>query len=455
MATLELWLNQLNMWVWGAPLLILLIGTGVYLTVRLGGLQIRYLPYAFKLVFRSHKLGGEGDISHFEALMTALAATIGVGTIAGVATAVAVGGLGAIFWMVIVGLIGMATKYSEALLAVQYRCKDRYGRMAGGPMYYIEKGLGWKWLGILFALFGAITALGTGNLVQAHSVADTLFDLFGLNPWLSGVLLSIFVGMVILGGIQSIGSVSSYLVPFMALFYFAAGMYILAVNWSQLGSALQDIFHAAFCGQAACGGFLGCTMLMGIQEGVSKGIFSNESGLGSAPIAAAAARTDHPGRQAMIAMMGTFFTLVVTTMTGLIIAVSGVLGKSNALGQTLDGAPLTIHAFKVSIPGGGIILSIGLILFAFSTIVGWAYYGERCCEYLLGSRSIKIYRIIFTLVVIPGAAFSLRAVWNLSGIMNGLMAIPNLIGLIGLAGIVSVQTRSFLALVAKEKAAAK
>lgn len=451
MELLEEWLGLLHNWIWGPPLLILLIGTGIYLTILLRGVQFRYLIYSLKLIFTHGNHEGEGDISHFQALMTALAATIGVGTIAGLATAVAIGGLGAVFWMTVVGFIGMATKYAEAVLAVKYRIVDKGGRMAGGPMYYLEKGLQSRWLGVLFAFFGAVTALGTGNLVQANTVADTCLDLFSLDPLITGIVLSACVGAVIIGGIHSIGRVSGVLVPVMALLYIAASIFVLIRFWYNIPEAFQTIIDSAFHGQAAFGGFLGSTMLMSMQEGVSKGIFSNESGLGSAPIAAAAARTDHPVRQAMIAMMGTFFTLIITAMTGLVLAVTGVVGQLGASGKPLIGAPLTIHAFASSFPGGGILIMIAVILFAFSTIVGWAYYGEKCVEYLLGFRSIRIYRILFTLVVIPGAIFSLRTVWCLSGVMNGLMAVPNLIGLLGLSLVVLKQTKDFLKIIAKEK----
>jgi alanine or glycine:cation symporter, AGCS family len=439
-------LGTLHSWIWGPPLLALLIGTGIYLTFLLRGLQFRHLGYALKLVFSKQRNEGEGDISNFQSLMTALAATIGVGTIAGLATAVAIGGLGAIFWMILVGLIGMVTKYSECLLAVHYREVDAAGRMAGGPMYYLQKGLKCRWLGVLFAVFGAITALGTGNLVQANAVADVFFDFLGVDPWITGVILAVLVGSVVLGGIHTIGRVSGVLVPVMAVMYFIGCLIILGRFYYNIPITLLTIVDSAFHGQAPLGGFLGSTMLLSMQEGVSKGIFSNESGLGSAPIASAAARTDHSGRQAMIAMMGTFFTLIITFVTGIALGVSGVIGTIGPSGKVLIGAPLTLRAFAISFPGGDVLLIVGLVLFAFSTIVGWGYYGEKCCEYLFGFRSIRLYRIVFTLVVIPGAIFSLKTVWCLSGIMNGLMAIPNLIGLLGLSFVVLRETKSFLKL---------
>jgi AGCS family alanine or glycine:cation symporter len=454
MEFIEYWLCTIHDWVWGPPLLILLIGTGIFLTFALKGLQFRYISYSLRLVFFSNKKQdnnkAKGDITHFQALMTALAATIGVGTIAGVGTAISIGGLGSIFWMVIVGLVGMATKYSEALLAVTYRKQEKNGTMSGGPMYYIERGLGWKWLGVTFAIFGAITALGTGNMIQAHSVEDALSQFYSFNPWLIGAVLAVCTGAVILGGVRSIGGVASVLVPVMALVYVLSGLYVLSVNIHHLPQALWMIVEAAFKGQAAIGGFLGSTLIIALQQGVSKGIFSNESGLGSAPIAAAAAKTDHPGRQALVAMMGTFFTVLVTFLTGLVIAVSRLIGTNGPTGKTLAGAPLTIEAFAHYLPKGEIILTIGLILFAFSTILGWAYYGERCFCYLFGRKSAKIYRLIFTLMVIPGAVFSLEAVWNLTGIMNALMAVPNLIALIALIKVIRSKTSEFKKIIQNE-----
>src|SRR3984957_15103252 len=435
------WLNRIDGWVW-QPLLVILVGTGLYLTYRLRGLQFTRLFYALKLAFTRHDEQAEGDISHFQALMTALAATIGIGNIAGVATAMAMGGMGALFWLWITALIGMATKYAEAILAVRYRILDDRGEMAGGPMYYIERGLGWKWLAVSFAFFGALTAFFTGNLVQSNSIASAVESSFGVNVWITGAILAICTGLVLIGGIKSIGGVTSLLVPFMALFYICGSIVILILCYDAIPEAFSQIFITAFTGQAAIGGFAGSTMMLAIQMGVARGVFSNESGLGTAPIAAAAAKTDLPGRQALISMTGAFLSTVVCTFTGLAIAVTDVIGVITPDGKALNGAPLTISAFNSALPHvGGVIVVVGSILFGYSTIVGWAYYGEKCCEYLLGTKAILFYRLIFTVFVFIGVMIPLDMVWALADIANALMALPNLIGIVALAGVVTSETR--------------
>lgn len=452
MNSLDHWLQQIDSWVWGPALLIFLVGTGLYLTFLLKGLQFRYLGFALKLAFSRHNKEGAGDISHFQSLMTSLAATIGIGNIAGVATALMVGGAGALFWMWVTALLGMATKYAEAILAVKYRVLDKRGEMAGGPMYYISRGFKCKWLAVLFALFGAIATLGTGNMVQSHSVSDAIQSLYPVNHWWIGITLGILTGAVLFGGVKSIGRVSSLLVPIMALLYLVGGLLILGLSYDKLLDALTLIVTSAFTGQAAMGGFLGSTLLLAIQMGVARGVFSNEAGLGTASIAAAAAKTDSPGRQALISMTGTFLaTLVVCTITGLVITTTGVMGELGSNGVALNGGPLTMRAFDAVIPGSGLIVTIGVILFAYSTIIGWAYYGEKCIEYLFGEKSIILYRILFTICVIFGASLSLEVVWSLADISNGLMAIPNLIGVVALASVVVSETKSFEKILKKER----
>jgi alanine or glycine:cation symporter, AGCS family len=446
-------LDNIYTWVWGAPLLILLIGIGIYLTVALKGLQFRYLPYALKIAFGKQKnKEGKGDISHFESLMTALAATIGIGNIAGVATAIAIGGLGAVFWMWVTALIGMAIKYAEAILAVKYRTTDSKGEMCGGPMYFIEYGLGWKWLSVAFALFGAIGTFGGGNMLQANSVADVMKSVFSIDPLWSGLVVAILTGLTLIGGIKSIGKVASLLVPFMALFYIAGASIILFKFSDRIPTALSNIFTYAFTGQAAFGGFLGSTMLMAIQVGISRGLMTSEAGLGTASIAAAAAKTDLPGRQALVSMTGCFLaTIVMCTATALVLGVTDVFGTLGPDGTLLNGASMTVEAFDRTFAGGAYVVTIGLVLFAFTTLLGWAYYGEKCVEYLLGTKSVPFYRALFTLVVIPGAVLKLDIVWKISDICNGLMAIPNLIGLCALSGVVISETKSFLKVLKQEK----
>lgn len=449
-------LDLVYSWVWGPPLLLLIMGVGVYLTWLLKGLQIRYLPYALKLAFGRQKEEGKGDITHFQSLMTALAATIGIGNIAGVATAMTVGGKGALFWMWVSALIGMATKYAEAILAVKYRTLDKRGEMCGGPMYFIEAGLGWRWLAVSFALFGAIAALGGGNMIQANSVADVLANKFHINTWTSGVVLAALTALTLIGGIKSIGKVASLLVPFMAILYIGGGLFILATSYGRIPEAILSILQHAFSGQAAFGAFAGAGVMMALQVGVSRGLMTSEAGLGTASIAAAAAKTDLPGRQALVSMTGSFLaTIVMCTVTGLVLGVTDVFGTTDGSGKLLNGASLTLAAFQSVFSWGGYVVTIGLLLFAFTTLLGWAYYGEKCVEYLFGERSIPFYRILFVLCIIPGAVMQLEVVWKISDITNGLMAFPNLIGVLALASVVASETKAFFQVVAQEKARAK
>ncbi len=456
MNILENFLSRANELIWGAPLLILLVVVGLFLTLRTRALQFRYFFYAHKLAFSRHDDKAKGDISQFEAFMTALAATIGIGSITGVATAVAVGGMGAIVWMWGAALFGMATKYGEAILGIKYRVTDEAKEMCGGPMYYLERGAKLKPLALLFALFGGITAIGTGNMVQANSVAHAVQDLVGVNPIWVGLILMVVVGAALLGGIKSIGKVVSILVPIMGAAYVLLGIGILFYNAPVVPAAIHLIFQSAWKGQAAVGGFAGATVTMAIQYGVSRGVFSSEAGLGSSPIAAAAAKTDTPGRQALISMCSVFITTgVVCTITGLVIAISGVLGDVGPDGKILDGSALALRAFDKLVPYGGLFVTILLIPFAYSTILGWAYYGEKCVEYLFGFRAVKVYRILSTLVVIPGAILSLQVIWGFANMMNGLMAFPNLIALFLLSGVIAKETRAFDRLVRKERAERK
>lgn len=442
---------EIYQWVWGIPLLLLLLGTGAYLTFLLKGVQFRYLGYAIKQVFAKQRANSEGDISHFEALMTSLAGAIGTGTIVGVATGITIGGLGSLFWMWVMALLGMATKYAESLLAVRYREVDSKGEMIGGPMQYIERGLGWKWMAALFAIFGVIAAIGTGNLPQVNSISAAVGTFWeNANPWWVGVVTAIFTGLVIMGGVKSIGHVAGVLVPIMAVFYIVGGLIIIGLHIDRVPDAFATIFRSAFEGQAAVGGFVGSTVMMAIQTGVARSIFSNEAGLGISTMAAAAAKTDSPGRQAMITMTGALLsTVIVCTITGLVLAVTDVVGTTNESGALITGVELAVHAFE-TLPGGDYIVSIGLILFAFSTVIAWAYYGEKCCEYLFGVRSVIVYRLIYTLVAIPGAALHIQIIWNFADIFNGLMAIPNLIALLALSGIIVSETNAFLKTIAEE-----
>lgn len=450
MENIEIWLKSIHSFVWGVPLLTLLIGTGIYLTIILKGMQFRYLGYAIKQVFARQKAESEGDISHFEALMTSLAGAIGTGTIVGVATAVTIGGLGAMFWMWVTAFFSMATKYAESLLAVKYREVDSRGEMIGGPVQYIERGLGLKWLAAIFAILGSIAAIGTGNLVQGNAIAEVVYQTWTVDTWITGIVTAILTGLVIMGGVKSIGHVAGVLVPLMAIFYLFGGLGVLILHLDRLPEAMWLILKSAFTGKAAVGGAVGSGLLLTIQMGVARSVFTNEAGLGISSIAAAAAKTDSPGRQAMITMTGALLsTVIVCSITGLVLAISGLVGTSSASGQPLTGASLALAAFD-SIPWGKYIVSIGLILFAFSTVIAWAYYGEKCFEYLFGVKYIVFYRFIFTIIIIPSAIMNIDLAWNLADIANGLMAIPNLIALLFLSKQIVAETNSFLTIVKQE-----
>ena len=441
MEALTAFLKTLSGFIWGPIMLALLLGVGVYLTIGLRLMPWRKVGYSFKLLFSGHADKTQGDISPFQALMTALSATIGTGNIAGVATAIFLGGPGAIFWMWITALFGMATKYGEALLAVKYREVDSRGRRQGGPMYYIKNGLGdnWKWLGFLFALFGTIAAFGIGNMVQSNSVADALHSNFNIDPMITGIVLAILVGLVIIGGVTRIGEVAGKLVPVMAIAYIAGSLIVIFANFGEVGNAFSLIFSSAFSGTAATGGFAGAAVMAAIRFGVARGIFSNEAGLGSAPIAHAAAQTNDPVRQGMIAMLGTFIdTIIICTMTALVILLTGAWTS----GET--GAALSTLAYGQGITGGNYIVTIGLVIFAFTTLIGWSYYGERCAEFIFGTAIIVPYRIVWVVAVMTGALIKLNFVWLLADVMNGFMAIPNLIALAVLSPVIFKVTKEYL-----------
>ncbi len=435
-------LSAVSAFVWGVPLLALLLGTGLYLTVGLRFLPWRRLGYGVRMMLRGRKArqGDEGEITPFQALMTSLSATIGTGNIAGVATAIFLGGPGAVFWMWVTALVGMATKYSEAVLAVQYRETDQDGRFVGGPMYYIRNGLGsgWAWLGGAFALFAAIAAFGIGNTVQSNSVARALEGSFGIPYLVTGLVLAALTALVIMGGVRRIGAVAERLVPLMAVLYMGGALAILLANIVDIPAAIGLIFSDAFTGTAATGGFAGAGILMAIRFGVARGIFSNEAGLGSAPIAHAAARTRDPVRQGTVAMLGTFIdTILVCTMTALVIITTGAWTS----GET--GAELSALAFDTGLPGGDLIVTLGLAVFAFTTILGWSYYGERAAEYLFGTRIIMPFRLMWIVALVIGAVGNLGLIWIVADIMNALMAIPNLIALVALSGTVFTISRSY------------
>jgi len=432
--------SSINSLVWGVPMLVAILGTGLFLMAGLRLLPLRKLGLGFKLLWQGRKASGEGDIPPFRALMTSLAATIGTGNIAGVATAIFLGGPGALFWMWCTALVGMATKYAEAVCAVHYRETDERGMHVGGPMYYIKNGLSkkWAWLGTAFAIFGAIAGFGIGNTVQANSVADVMQSSFSIPVWLTGIVLMVLVAAVLIGGIKRISGVASKLVPFMAISYIGAGIIILLVNAQAIPDALSLIFSSAFTGTAAAGGFAGAAVWAAIQFGVARGIFSNEAGLGSAPIAHAAATTNSPVKQGLIAMLGTFIdTLIVCTITGLVIITSGAW----TTGET--GASLSSLAFSNTIPGGEYLVTIALSLFAFSTILGWSYYGERCIEYLFSVKAIIPFRILWIVAIPIGAISELNFIWLLADTLNALMALPNLIALILLAPVVFKLSRDY------------
>ncbi len=437
MEIIERILSQISDVLWGPPMLVLLVGTHLFLTFRLGFIQ-RFIGAGIKISLLRKK-EGDGDVSQFGALMTALAATIGTGNIVGVATAIAAGGPGAVLWMWLTGVFGIATKYSEALLAVKFRIKTADGFMAGGPMYVLENGVKCKPLAVFFAVSTMIAAFGIGNMVQANSISTMLKETFSISTWITGVIITALSGFVILGGIKSIAKTCEKLVPFMAIFYFLGCLIILFLGWKTLPATIALIFKSAFTGQAAVGGFLGAGMREAIRFGVARGLFSNESGLGSAPIVAAAAQTKNAVRQALVSSTGTFWdTVVVCAMTGLVLVNSGDWTKG------LNGAALTKNAFADIAVLGPIILSVALLTFVFSTILGWEYYGERAAEYLFGNKVIKPYRILWVAAIFVGSVASLPLVWSFADIANAMMAIPNLISLLLLNSLIVAETKAHL-----------
>ena len=443
METIASWVNRLVGIVWGEFVLIPLLAlVGIYLTVGLHAMPWRYLGYAVRLLWRRESGETHGEISPFQALMTALSATIGTGNIAGVATAIYFGGPGAVFWMWVIALFGMATKYAEALLAVKFREVDATGQYVGGPMYYIENGLGprWKWLAGAFSAFGMAAAFGIGNMVQSNSVAEVLASQYAVPTFATGGAMALIAGLVIIGGVRRIAEVAAGLVPLMAGGYFIAAVAILGLNAHAVPAAFVTIVDGAFNGTAAGGGFVGATVWMAIRWGFARGIFSNESGLGSAAIAHAAARTNNAVRQGMVAMLGTFIdTIIMCTLTGLVIIVTG------AWLEGAQGASMSRAAFVSGLGGaGGHIVAIGLAVFAFTTIIGWSYYGERCAAYLFGVKIIAAYRAVWVAAILLGALFHLNLVWAFADLFNGLMAIPNLIALLLLSPLVFRETRIYL-----------
>ena len=428
--------------VWGPLMLLLLLGTGIFLTLGLKGMTIRRIPYAFRQLLNGRKGSGEGEVSPFNALMTSLSSTVGTGNIAGVATAISLGGPGALFWMWCTALVGMATKYAEAVLAVNYRETDSLGKKVGGPMYYIKNGLGnnWKWLGILFAIFGSLAGFGLANTVQSHEVSRVLAENYQIPSHYSGLIMAFLVAMVLLGGIKRIATVAGKLVPLMTIVYVISTSLILISYYQAIPSAIALIVDSAFNGTAATGGFAGAAMIAGLRAGVARGIFSNESGLGSAPIAHAAAETNSPVRQGTIAMLGTFIdTIIICTMTGLVLVASG------AWSGELEGANMTRSVFSAGLPFGDTIFTLSLVLFAFTTMLGWSYYGERCAEFLFGPKVITPYRILWVVGIYIGTQMQGGIVWKLADILNGMMAFPNLIALLFLSPVVFALTREYFA----------
>jgi AGCS family alanine or glycine:cation symporter len=421
--------RALNGYVWGGPMIVLLIGTGLLLTILTGIVQFRYLGFALREVLGKVFSGGEGrgSVTPFQAVATALASTVGVGNIAGVATAIFLGGPGALFWLWISGLLGMCTKYAEIVIAMQYRQPDESGTMRGGAMYTLKKGLGLPWLGAIFALLTSIAAFGIGNMVQANSVAESLNASFGIRPMLTGILLVVVTAVVILGGIKRIGEFTSVLVPFMAALYLGGGFAVLVTHLDRIGPALSLVFDGAFSGTAATGGFAGSTVMLALRFGIARGLFSNEAGLGSAPMVHAAAQTDHPVRQGMYGIFEVFVdTILICTMTGLVILVTDTWASG------ANGAALSARAFETGLPGtwGDIVVTGGILLFSYSTLIGWSYYGETGIVYLLGARAAVPYRLLWLVFIYLGATGSLHVVWNIADTLNGLMAVPNLISVL-------------------------
>ncbi|MBL8142938.1 MAG: sodium:alanine symporter family protein [Acidobacteria bacterium] len=442
--TLAAWNAWLNGYVWGLPMIVLLMGTGLLLTIITGGAQFRYLPFALvevlgKLTTRG---AGQGNVSPFQAVSTALASTVGVGNIAGVATAISIGGPGALFWLWVSGVLGMVTKFAEIVVAIHYREPDAKGIMRGGAMYILNRGLGLPWLGTLFALLTSIAAFGIGNMVQANSVADSLRATFGIAPAVTGMVLVVVTAVVILGGITRIGEVTQYMVPFMAILYLGGGFVILAMHAGQIPHALGLVIDGAFSGTAAAGGFAGSTMAMALRYGVARGLFSNEAGLGSAPMVHAVAETDHPVRQGMYGIFEVFVdTILICTTTGLVILVTGTWDS----GAT--GAALSARAFEAGLPGtwGDIVVTGGVLLFSYSTLIGWSYYGETGIVYLFGTRAAMPYRMLWLVFVYLGSVGSLHLVWDIADTLNGMMAIPNLVAVLGSIGLLRRLVREFFA----------
>lgn len=435
-------IETINGWAWGPVMLVLLLGTGLYLSAGLRLITLRKIPAALGLLLRGRSGSGKGDISPFSALMTSLSATIGTGNIAGVATAIALGGPGALFWMWMTALVGMATKYAEAVCAVHFRERDEQGNYSGGPMYYIRNGLHkrWHWLAVAFAIFGGLAGFGLANTVQSNSVSQVLHSEFGVAPLATGIVLMVMVASVVLGGIKRIATVASFLVPFMAISYIVLSLLVIIANVSEVPAAIGTIVHSAFNPASAAGGFAGATVWAALRFGVARGIFSNEAGLGSAPIAHAAAKTDEPVEQGMIAMLGTFIdTLIVCTMTGLVIVIMDVLPSG------VSGASLTTMAFAEAFPGGQYIVTFGLCLFAFTTMLGWSFYGERCVVFLFGAKAILPFRIAWVAAVPVGTLVELDLIWLIADTLNAFMAIPNLIALLLLGPLVFKLTRDYMA----------
>jgi len=445
MEALTAFVTAINGFVWGPPMLVLILGTGLFLQLRLGLMPVLRIPTGFRMVWKGRKpeAGAEGEISPYAALMTALAATVGTGNIAGVATAIAIGGPGALFWMWMTALVGMATKYSEVLLAVHYRETDDHGEKMGGPMFAIKNGLGpqWRWLGAAFAIFGGFAGFGIGNMVQSNSIAEVMNASFGVTHWITGVVLAALTGFVLIGGIKRIGTVAEKLVPTMCIGYIVAALIVLALYAGQIPAAFGLIFSGAFSGSAAAGGFAGSTIMLAMRYGVARGIFSNEAGLGTAGIAQAAGQTKHAAQSGLIGMMGTFIdTIIVCSMTGLVLIVTGVWSSGES------GAALSSSAFATAFPGfGHYFLAIALAIFAFTTILGWAYYGEKCWEYLVGSAVEMPYRILWTIFVLIGTITQLDFVWLVADTLNAFMAFPNLVSLLLLSPVIANVTQEYFA----------
>ena len=443
-------LNEIDSLLWGPPLIVLLLGTGIYLTLRLNLMQVFRLPLALSLIFRA-KNHGEGDVSSFKALCVALAATVGTGNIVGVATAVKLGGPGAVFWMWVAAFFGMATKYAEGLLAVKYRTTDEKGEIAGGPMFYIRHGMGEKWAPMAAFFAGAcilVAFFGIGTFPQVNAIVDSMHIAFGVPREVSDGIVTLLVAAITIGGLQSISRVASKIVPFMAVVYVVVSLGLIVMNLSAVPDAIALIIKSAFSGEAAVGGFAGSTLMMAMQKGIARGIFSNESGLGSAPIAAAAAKTTWPAEQGLISMTGTFIdTIIICSMTGLALVLTGVWQGNSA------GAMMTTDAFATTYGQPGVaILTVSLVLFAFTTILGWNYYGERASIYLFGTKGIMPYRLLFIVLVASGAFLKLDAIWTLADIVNGLMAIPNLIALCALSGVIVSETKRYFEHLKKSEA---